>query len=42
MKNTYKILVRKPERMRSLERSQHRWEVTIKIYLKETGCKDVD
>jgi hypothetical protein len=30
------VLVRKPEDKRPLERSRHRWEVTIKIGVKET------
>jgi len=37
MRNTYKILVRKPERMRPLGKCKHRWEDKIKIYLKEIG-----
>jgi hypothetical protein len=35
MKNTHKILVGMPEGKRPLGRPQHRWEDSIKIYLRE-------
>jgi hypothetical protein len=41
MKNTYKILVRKPVGKRPPQRRRHRWEDIIKI-LKEIGCRGVD
>jgi hypothetical protein len=41
IRNTYKILVRKPERIRPCGRFRSRW-VDIKMDLKETGCEDVD
>lgn len=31
--NTYRIVVRNPERKRPLERSRHEWEDTIKMDL---------
>jgi len=34
-KNVYRVLVRKPERKRTLERPWCSWEDNIKIYLKE-------
>jgi hypothetical protein len=40
MKNVYKILVRKPERRRPLEKSRHRYK-NIKIDLREIGLEDV-
>jgi hypothetical protein len=42
MKNAYKILVRKPEERRLLERPRHRWEVNIRIDLREICWEDVD
>jgi hypothetical protein len=36
------ILVENTEEKRQLERNRHRWEDSIKINLRETGCKDVD
>jgi hypothetical protein len=41
-KNSYRILVGKPERKRPLGRPRHRWEVNIKIYLRgiEWGAID--
>jgi hypothetical protein len=41
MRNTYIILVRKPEGQKPPERSRHNSE-DIKVDLRETGCKDVD
>jgi hypothetical protein len=35
MRNSYKILISKPERKRQLERHGHRWEDNIKIDPKE-------
>jgi len=35
MINAYKILVRKSERKRPLERSRRKWEDNIKIYIKD-------
>jgi hypothetical protein len=42
MRNAYKILVRKPERKRSLRRPRHRWEGNIRMDPREIGWKDVD
>jgi hypothetical protein len=36
-RNAYRILVGKPEGKRSLGRSRHRWEDSIKIDLREIG-----
>jgi hypothetical protein len=36
-RNTYKILVRKPEGKRILVRPRHDWEDNMKIGLKEIG-----
>jgi hypothetical protein len=35
-------LVRKPEDKKRLERPRRRWEYNIKMYLKETGCEDMN
>jgi hypothetical protein len=37
MRNTYKILVEKPEGKRPLGRPRRRWEDNIKIYLRTYG-----
>jgi hypothetical protein len=37
MRNSYKILVRKPEGRRSLGRSRRRWADNNKTDLRETG-----
>jgi hypothetical protein len=37
MRNAYNILVRKPEGKRPLGRAGRRWEVNIKIDLREKG-----
>jgi hypothetical protein len=37
MRNTYSILVRKPEGKRPLRRFRCRWEDNIRIDLRETG-----
>jgi hypothetical protein len=36
---SYRILVRKPEGRRLLERSWRRWEGSIRMDQKETDCK---
>jgi hypothetical protein len=41
MRNSYKILVGKPEGKRPLGRPKRRWEDNIKMELKETGFVDV-
>jgi hypothetical protein len=41
-KNTYKILVRKPERKRPLRRLRHRWENNVRMNLKEMVWVSVD
>jgi hypothetical protein len=40
--NAYRILVRKPEEMRPLERPRRRWVNNIKIGLTEIGWDYVD
>jgi hypothetical protein len=42
MRNTYKILVRKPEGKRPLGRQRHRWEDNIRRDLREIGWMGVD
>jgi hypothetical protein len=42
MRNAYKIVERKPENHRPLERTSHRWEDNIKMDFIEVGYKDVD
>jgi hypothetical protein len=37
MKNAYNIFIGKPEWRTTLGRSGHRWEVNIKMDLKEAG-----
>jgi hypothetical protein len=37
-KNTYRVLVGKPEGKRPLERPRYRWEDGIKMDLREIGC----
>jgi hypothetical protein len=41
-RGVYRILVRKRERKRSLERPRHRWEDTIKMDLQEVECGNMD
>jgi hypothetical protein len=41
-RNTYGILVRKPEGKRSLGRSRSRWENNIMIDLREIGWGGID
>jgi hypothetical protein len=36
-RGAYRVLVGKPEGKRPLERSRHRWEDNIKMYLREVG-----
>jgi hypothetical protein len=40
--NAYRILVGKSEGNRSLGRPRCKWLDNIKMYLKETGCGDMD
>jgi hypothetical protein len=42
MKNVNKILVRKPERKRTLGRPRCRWEDNISVTFKEIACEDMD
>jgi hypothetical protein len=42
MRNSYRILVGKPEGKRPLGRLRHRWEDDIKIDIREVGWGDVD
>jgi hypothetical protein len=42
IKNAYRILVKKPERMGTLERTGYRSEDNIKMDLKETEYEDVN
>jgi len=39
MRNTYRILVRKPEGKRPLWKPMHGWKENIKMDLKELGCE---
>jgi hypothetical protein len=39
-RNAYKIFVGKPEQKTPLQRCG--WKDDIKMYIKETGCEDVD
>jgi hypothetical protein len=41
-RNAYKILVRKPERKRPLERGRHRWNDNIKTDLRGIGWGGMD
>jgi hypothetical protein len=41
-RNTYRILVGKPEEMRPLGRSRRRWVDSIKIDLREIGWDSTD
>jgi hypothetical protein len=41
-RKVYKVLGRKPEGKRPLERPRHRWEDGIRMDLRETGLGDVD
>jgi hypothetical protein len=42
LRNSYKILVRKPEGRRPLRRHKHRWEDNIRLCLREIGWEGVD
>jgi hypothetical protein len=42
MKNVYIILVGKPKSKKPFRRSRRRWKDTIKIYLKDLRCKEVE
>jgi hypothetical protein len=42
MRNSYNILVGKPERKRPLCRPRRRWEVNIRMCLREIGWEVVD
>jgi hypothetical protein len=37
-RGVYRVLMRKPERKRSLRRLRRRWDDNIKIYLQEVRC----
>jgi hypothetical protein len=39
MRNTYKVLVGKPERKRALRRPGHRWKDSIKMVHREIGLE---
>ena len=41
-RDVYRVLVRKPEGKRSLERPRRRWEDNIKMDLQEVGCGGMD
>jgi hypothetical protein len=41
-RNAYRLLVRKPERRRPLERPRRRWVDNIRMYLVDVGWGDVD
>jgi hypothetical protein len=41
-RNVYRVLVRKPEGKRPLERPRHRWEDGIKMDLREIGWGGVE
>ena len=38
-RGVFRVLVGKPEGMKPLGRSRHRWEDNIKMDLQEVGCK---
>jgi hypothetical protein len=38
-RDEYRVLVRKPERKRPLERPKHSWEENIKMGLQEVGWR---
>jgi hypothetical protein len=42
MRGVYRVLVRKPERNRSLRRPRRRWENNIKMDLQEVGYGGMD
>jgi hypothetical protein len=41
-RNVYRVLVRKPEGKKPLERPRRRWEDGIKMDLEEIGCGGVE
>jgi hypothetical protein len=41
-RGSYKVLVGKPEVKRPLGRPRHRWDVNIKMDLKEVRCRGMD
>jgi hypothetical protein len=41
-RNMYRVLMGKPERKRPLERPRRRWEVGLKINLREIGWRGVE
>jgi hypothetical protein len=41
MRNSFNILIGKPEVKRPLGRQRHKWEDAVKMDLKEIVCKDV-
>jgi hypothetical protein len=42
VRNAYKVLLRKPEGKRQLERTRGGWEFAINMYLRVTGYEGVD
>jgi hypothetical protein len=42
IRNAYKVLIRRPEGKRALERPPYRWEVNIRMDLREIGWENVD
>jgi hypothetical protein len=42
MRNTYNILVGKPERKRQFGRSRRKWDDNIRMDLREIRCEHVD
>ena len=41
-RNTYKVLMGKPESKRPLGRPRRRWDNNIKMDLRERGCDPID
>jgi hypothetical protein len=41
-RSSYRVLVRRPERKRPLERSRHRCEINIQMGLQNMGWRNVD
>jgi hypothetical protein len=42
IRNTYKVLIRKPEGRKTLGRPSRIWEENIRMDLREIGCEGVD
>jgi len=42
IRNTYKVLIRKPEGRKTLGRPSRIWEDNIRMDLREIGCEGVD